>query len=304
MTGSRPSVGEFTGYYNISESDFRRISSLDWKSSVIAEAADLPRLSTQEDRLVKKSIELLCARAGFTITDLDDYVECKWPIPCVSIETEQIDRTVRLWISSAQTLNFELIEWFVEALKTQFPLWRIVLRLPRGDTPDAVIYKDCVRFGDGKIFSREEFMKHKTNWVIAEKDVLPHRAKQFSQLNGGRPLIFLDNQRSIFLLGIFTESFLLPAPFFATSTLWFGCQKGTYEFSSLQISSKSYDPINVSCPGGILDQNSLWQFASSILAKYSCFYFQVETPVPRTSFVLIGTDAISGKPCRFAANLP
>lgn len=304
MTSSRPSVGEFTGYYNISEFDFRRISSLDWKSTVIRDAANLPSLSIQEDRLVKKSIMRLCAQAGFTITDLDDYVECHWPIPSVSIETEQIDRTVRLWISSAQTLKFELIEWFVDALKAQFPLWRIVMRLPRGDTPDAVVYKDCVRFGDDKVFSREEFMKHKTNWVNAEQEVLPHRAKQFSQLNHSKPVMFLDDQRTIFLLGIFTESFLLPAPFFATSTLWFGCQKGAYEFSSLHISFESYDLIDVSCPGGILDQNSLWQFASSKRAKCSCFYFQVETPVPKTSFVLLGTDAISDKPCSFAANLP
>ncbi|MFN7891836.1 MAG: hypothetical protein ACK5OC_16210 [Pirellula sp.] len=246
----------------------------------------------------------LCVRAGFSITDLDDYAECHWPIPCVSIEAEQIDRTVRLWISSAQTLNFELIEWFVETLKEQFPPWRIVLRLPRGDTPDAVVYQDCVRFGDDNVFSPEEFMRHKTNWVNAEKEVLPHRAKQFSHLNQGKPLMFLDNQRSIFLLGIFTESFLLPAPFFATSTLWFGCQKEAYEFSSLQIAFESYDPLNTSCPGGILDRNNLWHFASPKHAKYNCFYFQVETPVPKTSFVLNGTDGISGKPCRFAANLP
>lgn len=309
MKNNRPSLGEFRGYFNISRSDLRKISTKDWSTCVICDQATLPRLTKIEASTVKNKVADIFRNHGFAESDLEDYVECLWPRILFSVEPDQIDRTCRVWISSAKDLSFLLIQELIEILNQEFQLWRIVLRFPRGEQPDAIIYRDLARFGDTKEFSIQAFLSHRSICLQAEDESLPLRSRQLSQLDRAKPILFLNEQQTVFLMGVFPESIETPAPFLQTSTIWFGCtyqesQNQSHRITSLQIGPDCHEPWTASCPPGSLNTEGIWRFSPLRSAKCRCCFFLVPTPELRLSFFLYGKEEMSNHPWRIEASLP
>lgn len=308
MNNNRPSFGEFSGYFNICKADFERFAVGDWEKQVICDQQFIPKLTKKENNAAKGALAEVLLEVGYYPSDLAAKVSFLWPEFFFSIERDQSDRSIRVYLSSAVKLTVIVLERLRKLMLSQFPAWRVVIVLPRGDEPDIVIYKDSIRIGDQVESSVTVFEFMKAKWVVAEKHGLTNRSSQIHSLNHSVPTLYLNPQRNIFLLESFAWS-IDPESSPMEFTVWFatvGKKRGDPPrpmIETLEIGSNEY-PASYPVLGGLFDSEGKWNFVSFERSFGYCCYFLVPPFNSETEFALKGYELKpkgGSKQWRFAA---
>ena len=304
MINKRPSFGEFSGYFNICKADYDRFGVGDWKKKVICDQHFIPRLTFKENNAAKDAVAEVLLEVGYLPSDLEVSVAYLWPQFFFSIERSQIDRSVRLYLSSVVLLTTDLVEHVRLVLRSQFPTWRVVVVLPAGNEPDLVIYTDLIRIGDQVGYSVAMFESMKASWLAAENHSFATRSLQILRVNHALPTLYLNQQRSIFLVSAFGWSYN-PSPSQMDFTVWFACvgkKRGDpfpHRIETLQIDSREY-PASSPVLFGLLDKDGRWTFVGAERSKGHCCYFLVPPFSSQTEFSLYGCSDSNSKKWRFS----
>ncbi|MDX1928386.1 MAG: hypothetical protein SFV81_17795 [Pirellulaceae bacterium] len=308
MSKNRPSFGEFSGYFNVCEADYAKFAADEWfKDKVICDQQVIPRLTSRENKAAKTAVAKLLLAAGYQSSDLEVCVSYLWPDKLFSIEFNQTDRSIRAYLSTAAILTMELLEQTRAVLHTQFPRWRVVIVLPRGEEADVVVYSDSIRIGDKLEFNEVILHSMRSNWVAAENQGLSDRSTQIHAVNHALPVTFLDRTRSVFLLKSFAWS-IEPERAPTEFTVWFACVgkrrafPAPHSINSLEIDGREYLPSSF-CLYGLLDRNERWSFVNPERAFGNCCYFLVPPFNDKTGFTVCGYESGRSKnePWRFSA---
>lgn len=291
MNSIRPSIGQFSGYFNLHDKDYSRLENS--CSSRLNTASKIPLLSKREFALAYKVVRS-CLLDWNEIAD-KELVPFLWPDRCFAFdEVFPLDRTLNVWFATCKYIELPLIERFREQISHQLPLWRIVLRLPRGDNADITIYPDTYIVGDTAMPLDRRFEDVSKQWYRAEEVDLLEKSNQVRSLRGCLPISTLDEKLNVFQLAFFRAPFGIVEDPRLGATLWLGTsssKRGTVpnRFRYLRIGESEYRPSIFSL-SGTLGSNGNWDFQRLDDACGEVMPFPIPTSAAGLEFTLAGSE--------------
>jgi hypothetical protein len=287
----RPSIGKFSGIFNLNDRDFSRVQTDFTKRLTIDES--LPLLTAGEIEFVQSIIRnFLSAWIEIQNTSIVQFLgEDRY---FAFDEQAPRDRTCNIWISSCKHVNLVLVDQLKSIVNKDLRSWRLVVRLPSGDEPDITIYRDTCIVGDVERPTQDEFKKVFSEWDASEKLHINAKSMQVRWLVGRKPLSTLDASREIFQLAFFFAPFGRFENQELDATLWVGTSGGNLGGNPHRISLVRIDGFNftpsIFCFEGTLSPEDGWTFEKAANAYGEI----IPIPIPSSSFgktfVLTGFD--------------
>lgn len=155
MRTDRPSIGEFSGAFNISDEDYATMHFKNTKRLTID--SHLPTLSDAELAQLREQVR--CQLIAWKEAESDRLIKMLGTQDYFAFDEDgQVDRTFNIWLSSARALRMVDVLQLQELLSRSFRFWRIVIRLPAGVAPDITIYRDHYIVGDKHRTTEEVFL--------------------------------------------------------------------------------------------------------------------------------------------------
>ena len=288
MSKTRPSIGEFSGYFNISSRDRVRLGG---ESHFNLHAADtLPDLTKEEVLDIRRNIAP--AIDGWTQIPDAARLPYLWPAKYFAYdEVEIIDRTLNIHFATCRDVTSALISQ-LQAILVHYCTWRSVLRFPRGDDADLTLYYDAVLIGDDLSEDLTTLDSAKNRWLAAERRELEHRANQVTQFGGNNPLCFLDESREVMQFAFFTSQQRSSGAVNNSATIWFGScgslvGKVPHQIRCLRIADQEYRP-SIFTLSGVLDREAGWRFDSPSQSSAELLPFAIPQSSEGERFELIG----------------
>lgn len=288
MIDYRPSIGQFSGYYNINDHDFARFGI--GRKPILQERSGIPNLTVAEIALLECAVRKRFTEWVF-VSD-KDIVDYKWPSPSFGLDDTYVDRTMNVWTSTSRFLESKLLLSLSELLRDDFALWRIIVRLPRGDEADCTLYRDMILIGDEVFKSDEVLTSRKVVWQEAEEQDLAPRALQINMLSKASPEIFLDQNRGIFHFTVVPGAFGFDASKNVRRTAWFGYRCDHPADSPHRIEKLLIDGLEI-VPGateipGCLSVGSGWKVSPWSEANTRLVHFSLDQAIKGNRYKLSG----------------
>lgn len=291
MNRSRPSIGEFCGTFNLSDDDYSK-GRTEYSTRLNVDD-NLPSLSKNEIEIVQNRLRgFLTAWREVQSTSLVQYIGTERYY--AFDEQMPHDRTCNVWVSTCTHLDLPMIEELRTIVSNDLPLWRVILRLPHGETPDITIYRDCYLGGDIESPSEGEFETLLARWRSAEKKDVAGKSAQVVKLVRRRPLSNLDGTGSIFQLAFFSTPFGDIENERLDATLWVGTSGSVrgavpHRIKFALVDGIEFKPSIFSFEGSLSKLNG-WEFQKASDACGQILPILVPSSTAGRAFVLVGFD--------------
>lgn len=303
MIEYRPSIGQFSGYYNINHRDYERFSS--GRKPILQESADIPDLTVAEIAQLEYAVRD-CLTEWIFVSD-KSIVDYKWPSPSFGLDGNYVDRTMNVWTATSRFLESKLLLRLSQLLRDDFALWRIVVRLPRGDEADCTVYPDAIRVGDDILKSDADLTLRKVEWQQAEDQDLAPRAHQINVLSGESPNIYLDKNRGIFQFAVLPGAFGFDASKNVRRTAWFGYRCDDPKDAPHRIEKLIIDGLDIVAGAteipGHLSGRSGWCVSPWSKANSRLVYFSLDQAIKGNRYKLIGYSTAELRDWRYSGTL-
>ena len=291
MNRLRPSIGEFSGSFNLSDDDYSKLKTE--YSTRFNVDDNLPSLSKNEIESVQDRLRnFLMAWREVQSTSV---VQCLGTERYYALDEQSPhDRTCNVWVSTCTHLNLPMIDELRAIVSNDLPLWRVILRVPHGETPDITIYRDCYLCGEIENPSEGEFETLLAEWKAAEEKYVAGKSAQVLKLVRRSPLSNLDETGSIFQLAFFSTPFGDVENERLDATLWVGSSGSVrgvvpHRIKFALIDGIQYRPSIFSFEGSLTGPNG-WQFEKALDACGQILPIPVPTSSEGRVFVLVGFD--------------